>query len=57
MRNWLIKLLGGVTQQDYDKLYDMFMHQRAEWQATVDQHNMHGAWEQIKQKRKQGSMH
>jgi len=57
MRNWLIKLLGGVTKAHYTALQQYYLESITEWTAAVDRHNMHGAWEQEKQARKSRRYH
>ena len=57
MKRWLIKQLGGITKQEFDRLYAMYLQQNQFFKETIEQHNMQGAWQQVKDKYKIRSIH
>lgn len=57
MRNWIIKLLGGVDKATFDRLCSIYERDLTIWKETVERHNLHAAWEQTKQEYKIRRLH
>jgi len=57
MRNRLIRWLGGVTKEDYDRLYFFYKQQNRMIQETIALCEAHNEWEIVKAKYKQKRMY
>ena len=58
MRQWLIKILGGVSKTEAVETCNAYNKACSDMlENTVNKHNMQSAWEQCKQERKQARLH
>jgi len=56
MTRLLLKLLGGVPRADYLALQAEYLRLNTEIILTIEKHQMQGAWQQMKEERKQMRM-
>jgi len=57
MRRWILKRFKGVPYEDYNRLHQAYLELVTEIELTIDKHNLHGAWQQMKEERKQSRIH